>query len=362
MAVLYGHIEAHPRRNDALPSENEMPSDQRIAVELKRLECLLDSAGTSYPSSESMPDVESLRSEIEKDTTESGRRVALGSFNVELNKAFACLGRNVQVGYQLGRSLRDTANPPAKPPEAASSDDDSKQNEEIAAQFARTRIATLQAWFRATAPDLPKDSAVVVSGSMGKWADFVEVALGLPRERRAPRSKGRARPRGRPKVTAGHLRSYLLRQGDVWINLLTGTESTDGLLSPEGYVMAAEAAVTRAARLVGRVLRHYWGAILAIAAALAAVLSLSAVYLPNGAGRTWTQILSILGSFGITTRGVGSTLGKLTQEGAKPVYAIEEQEVKAWAITSLPPATLGPIRIARLRHAGIGKSRQLGRS
>jgi hypothetical protein len=39
-------------------------------------------------------------------------------------------------------------------------------------------------------------------------------------------------------VVAPELIGSLLRQGDAWINLLVGTESTQVLLTPEGLVAA----------------------------------------------------------------------------------------------------------------------------
>jgi hypothetical protein len=46
-------------------------------------------------------------------------------------------------------------------------------------------------------------------------------------------------------VVAPELIGSLLRQGDAWINLLVGTESTQVLLTPEGLVAAGVHALRR---------------------------------------------------------------------------------------------------------------------
>jgi hypothetical protein len=339
MAVLFGHLQETTSATGHLPSESEMAAANRIQVELTRLACLLRGIGKRYPNSDPLPDCTPLTDAAKN--SKDALNTALATFHVSLTAALACLGREVQVGYQLGRSLRDTVNPVTTDPPLA---------KDLTVPFSREKVTTIQSWLRALAPDLPKDSAKIVSSSLGKWEVFIRAALATPLAAQAAQDQ------------MSQLLRCLSSQGDVWISILTGARSTDGLLTPEGYVWAAEAAVSRAARIVGKVLRHYWPALLALAAVLAAVLALSAAYLPGGTERTWTQMVSIVGSLGVTARGIGSTLGKLSREGAQPVYAIEEEEAKAWAITALPMLRFGSYRALQLRRAGIGPSRSLGRA
>jgi hypothetical protein len=153
----------------------------------------------------------------------------------------------------------------------------------------------------------------------------------------------------------------LLRQGDVWLSLLTGQQATAGLLTPEGYVAAGEAALGRSARIVVRVLQHYWAALAVLILASAAVISLAAWFL-GGASMVWTQIAAIAGSLGITAKGIATATGKLVREGEQPIYAVAKQDAIAWAVTNLPRADLTSRGVWRLRRSGVRASAPLGKS
>jgi hypothetical protein len=239
--------------------------------------------------------------------------------------------------------LRDTANPPA-------SADGWKTS--VLAQLNRDRIAILQEWLKILAPNVPADAAGTVSLSLGRWSDFAGVTLGD-----AP--GGLAGPDPESFAKTDMLRC-LLPQGDVWLDLLTGVDSTNNLLTPEAYVSAAENAIDRAARMAGTVLRHYWKALVVLLVALGGVFYLGAAFL-SGPGRVWTDIAGIAGSLGVTARGIGSTMGKLVDEGAKPVYLLEEVDAKAWAITTLPTTKINTRGKYELRRSGVARPARLGR-
>jgi len=99
-----------------------------------------------------------------------------------------------------------------------------------------------------------------------------------------------------------------LQQGDVWLNLLVGTQILDGLLTPEAHVAAGEAALARSARIIRRVVRHYWVAIALLVLAAAGLTAWAGVYL-TGAGKVWTQIATIGSVLGITAKGIGNRMG-----------------------------------------------------
>jgi hypothetical protein len=154
---------------------------------------------------------------------------------------------------------------------------------------------------------------------------------------------------------------YLLRQGDVWLMLLMGELETRGLLTPEGYVAAGEAALRRTGAIVRGILRHYWLGLLAIAAALGGALFLAARYL-EGAGKVWTSIAAIIGGLGISAQTIASTSSRLAAEAEKPVFAVAEEDVMAWAITTMPPLHhLSHRGVRYLRRANVAPTASLGR-
>jgi hypothetical protein len=264
---------------------------------------------------------------------------------LNFSKPLACAGRQVELAYQLGRSLRDTVNPPLKNSEDFAG--------AVKAQLQRQRTSKLQQWLTTLSPDLPADTGQLVGISLGRWSTFVSTIFGD-----AP---GALKNGSSSNEVAERTKTALLDQGDVWLNLLTGSESTDGLLTPEGYVAAGEAAPSRTVRIVRRVLLHYWVALVVLAFALAAILYISARYL-GGAAKVWTQIAAIAGSLGVTAKGIGSNVSRLSEGAERPIYQAEELDAKVWALTSLPTVSLNLQGVHGLRQAGIQRSQPLGRS
>lgn len=353
MAVLYGFLPAGkagatPR---TLPTEHQLPRTERIAVELVRLQCLCGQLAKLLPDPAvplPMPGEPLSEDQAEQLATDADKRKALlVSLNDGLLEAFACADKSLSIAYQLGRSLRDTANLPSN-----GSTDPELIVQTLADQLNRDRITKLQDWLSTVAPNLPADAAVVVSASVGRWSDFFFVTF----DRDTP---GKLRNSVNTGDFARETQKALLIQGDVWLNLLIGAEATAGLQTPESNVAAAEAALSRTARIVRRVLRHYWAALVVLAVALGAVLFLASWYL-GGAGKVWTQIASIAATLGITARGVMSSVGRFSSAAEKPIYHAEQLDAMAWSVTDLPQAKLNGRGVRRLRRAGIQRSSPLG--
>jgi hypothetical protein len=338
MAVLYGQTEPIPTGEaPGLPTANELNKTDRRKLEsdrlghlLRRLAAMPGFAGSSLPTK--VP---------AHDGNEEAWEAALLRLNLDILCALAATRQETQLAYELGRSLRDTANPPDQHPPKPT----------LSRVFARDRIATLQGWLAELSSQFPPQTAVVVAASLGRWNEFAAVTAGTSSARL--KSGDRTKP-------AETMYKYLLRQGDLWLMLLTGAYSAAGLLSPEGYVAAGELALRRSAAIVRGILRHYWAALLVGAIALGAILYLAVTYL-GGAAKVWTSITAIVGSLGITAQAVASTTARLAAEAERPVYAAAEEDVMAWAITSLPPLRLPPRQVRRLRKAGIAPTNSLGR-
>jgi hypothetical protein len=343
MAVLYGTIQDPPAdRLAELPASRELQPADRRELELCRLRHLLQ-----YLSFLPGLAASSLENEVPASAADAQPLTGtLENLNLRVLGALAAAPPEMQLAYELGRSLRDTANPPLEyatgpePPVPA-----------LSAQLARDRVAKLQEWLATLSPHFPDHAARVVATSLGRWSEFVAATVSMPKNRRK---------QGGPPAFATTICEYLLPQGDSWLMLLTGARPASGLLSPEGYVAAGELALRRSAAIARRILRHYWAAMVIVAAALGGILYLAASNL-SGAAKVWTSIGAIGGYLGISANAIRSRTSGLAAEAGKPVFAMAEEDAMAWAITTLPAANLSYRGVQQLRKAGIAPSSSLGR-
>jgi hypothetical protein len=339
-----------------LPTVNELPPLERRKLELARLGHLLSGL---LPEIASWPKLDALRAGNERNNPAT-RKSDLDSLNLDILIDLTAQPPELQLAYQLGRSLRDTANPPVVAPEG------------LAEQLGRQRIAKLQQWLVTLSPEFPDLTAAVVAGSLGRWSDLAQVTVGASETRQASSTIDTRQPRRRPYTLAPlppaereasiaeSMCAYLLQQGDVWLMLLTGELQTSGLLTPEGYVTAGEAALHRSGAIARGVIRHYWFALLLIAVALGFSLFLAARYL-GGASKVWTSIATIGGALGASAQTIASRSSRLTAEAGRPVFAMAQEDAMAWAITTLPPLSLTFRGVRRLRRAGVAPPSSLSR-
>jgi hypothetical protein len=348
MAVLYGKIADAPAgRPPELPTVNELAPEQRRKLELARLHYLLTGLLADFAGLAMLAEVPAGDEREEPQT----RKSKLESLNLAILTALTATQPEIQLAYELGRSLRATANPP----------DGTASG--LAEQLAHGRIAKLQEWLVTLSPEFPLLTAAVVAGSLGRWSDLAAVTVDTN-----PARQTRGRLVGLPRLPAQDRRvpiaesmcAYLLQQGDVWLMLLIGELATSGLLTPEGYVTAGEAALRRSGAIVRGILRHYWVGLICVAAALGVTLFLAARYL-GGAGKVWTSIAAIVGALGVSAQTIASTSSRLTAEAERPVFAMAEEDAMAWAITTMPPLTLTFRGVRHLRRAGIAPTASLGR-
>jgi hypothetical protein len=130
MAVLYGFLTPGSDKSDQtplqLPTEHELSEIKRVSLELDRLDSLLKKLGNSItpdPDHSLPADASVLRDAWQTQVggissipmipvAKESLRVRQIEFNFEILSALACADREIELAYQLGRSLRDTANPP----------------------------------------------------------------------------------------------------------------------------------------------------------------------------------------------------------------------------------------------------------
>lgn len=349
-----------------LPSEHELARSPRAQLELVRLGCLLKTMDSAFPpGNEAVPisALDDLKADLKAGEPQwETVKQHLQTLHRYLLDYLVCAGRPILFSYQLGRSLHDTI---LRPAQAHANELQGKPrgngrelpqtSAALTGAFERGRIATLQNWLAMLEPHFPDQGASVVNTSLGRWSDWVTAALveGTP-----GKLKGSSDEKGHVVDQAA---KTLLSQGDVWLNILVGTQSLAGLLTPEAEVAAGEEAIRRSARIVRRVAWHYWAAILAVVLTAVGLTWFSGVEL-GGAGKVWTQIATIGGSLGITAKGIGSRVAKLADAGEKPIYRAASVDALAWAVTTLPQTKLSIRGVHALRRAGIPASVPLGRA
>jgi len=381
MAVVHGSDASDSLQRDQLRSEHELDPRGRINLEMTRLVALvqgLNGAGSAYEGKFS-PDVAPLMeawwgadepaSQTPPTADEFKDRVlalnaALADFNLSVLTETSKCGLDLELGYQTGRSLRDSVDPPGyRPvPATAAADDAGKDAgrevipliDRLRESLDRDRVAIIQEGLTILAPHFPLNAAKIVSSSLGRWSDLAQVTLVDGAPGRLRRDSQAAR-----ETFAGEMRSLLLRQGDIWLALLVGEQTTSALLSPEGYVAAGDAALRRTAQIIAKVAWRYKWALLVLLAALGVVLAGAATYL-GGASKLWTSIAAFAGTIGITWKGIATGIPKLAGDAERPIFGLEEVEAMAWSITTLPSVQATRAGVNYLRSSGTGPQAPLG--
>jgi hypothetical protein len=272
--------------------------------------------------------------------------------NFAMLSGLASSSLELELAYEAGRCLRDTVNPPVD-----TADGTAATQEPFAAwahQLDRARVARIQEWLKILGTYLPDNTGVIVSTSLGKWCELGHFLL-------VRKTGGRIKggQEGSEKTKSEFARS-LLDQGDTWLDLLVGEVSTEGLLTPESYVAAGEASLNRSARIIRRIVLHYWFALLVLTGAACGIFCLAMRDL-GGAAKAWTQIAAVSSSLGITARGIASRIGRLSSALETPIYQREKLDAMAWAVTTLPTVRVSNKKLRAMRRKGIQRSRSLAR-
>jgi hypothetical protein len=162
---------------------------------------------------------------------------------------------------------------------------------------------------------------------------------------------GKLRTFGRDGLdVTSQLVSSLLPQGDIWINLLAGSRSSDGLLTPAGY-----------ARIIDMTIIRYFFMLLILVAVLASALFFINQQI-SGAGKVWTMIVAIAGAIGVTAKGITATVARFSTSTGKPIFGMARIEAMAWAATTMPGRLLlNRQGVRALRRSGIPPSSPSGR-
>jgi hypothetical protein len=322
-----------PAQGPRLPSVDELDPDSRRELEVGRLSHLLK-LDTFLPSDCSAAVAGLLRAVNEEEF-----QARLLQLNFTMLLGLAAFRPEMTQAYELGRSLRDTANPPSAV--VSEPGDLDQAMAAVRLQLSDVRVAQLQSGLAALAAQLPAHAARIVSLSIGRWNALASSLRRLD-----------------PEV-ARSVYDYLLRQGDIWLTLLIGSRPAIGLLTPEGYAAAREAALRRTGGIARRLLRRYWMAALAAAAIAGGLLYLALASL-RGMAEVWTSIAVVGGTVGVSLLAVTSAVTRISANAGRYVLGLEAEQAMAWTITTLPPVALTSSGVRQLRSMeptkdGVGR-------
>lgn len=297
--------------------------EQYTDLEIRRLHHLLKRLST-YPAFDGI-DLPDDVSAVKPATEGQLNKEQLNELNIELLGAFSAAGAGIETAYHLGHSLRNTVSPPVDTNDRQSV----RPTDQLARQLSRSRISYIQQLLAILAPQVPDHAAAIVSASIGRWHEVGSVTL-----TQFPLRKG-----VRQDDLARQLALYLRPQGNLWLLLLVVHQSTTGLRA--------------SANVVRRVLQRYMRVFVSVAVLLGAALYLI-VTNTSGATSVVITIAAVVGSLGISAKGIVSVLGTLfAKDTQQPILRHGVEDAMSEVITIIPPIFLTHRQERRLRRAGV---------
>jgi hypothetical protein len=235
------------------------------------------------------PGAQGFAARLRAITGEDDRRAAIREFHIELLGILTAADFRLGKAYGLGRAMADTTRPPV----------------DHRAELAPQRVAMISEWVRDLASALQPHAAHPVAESLDAWSCWATAT----QERHAV------------ERTVAKLEA----QGRLWRSLLSGEKRATDMLETSDYVRAGEGLLQRSATLGQRFLKHYWWLALIIALLFAVgvvvvATSSSPAAVVGGAG-------AILGSLGLSWKGIGTSVGSAAARAEQPLWDAEVDTV-----------------------------------
>jgi hypothetical protein len=327
IAQLYGPIMKRDDKADTrhpLPTVRELGRTDRIALACDELDALiagkLNSALTA--NNATAPSTAAVKSAASTLVPPTAFNAAVVALHVQLLKTLTVADGGYGTAYSLGRSLSDTCWLP-------------KEQSDYERQFNKYRLSNLQSWLSGISHRLPDQTAGAVAAGLDHWAAWLDVRQDIDWTKDQTTIENATRA-----------------QGEKWRGLLAGETKASSLLTPEGYIVAGEAALHRASAIIRRTVRHFWVPLVIVFALVALIVVLAIVY-GDGATTVWTSIVSIAAGFGVTGKSLQSTAKSLASDASKPLLQLAEVDAIGWAATTLPAITTPRPKQRALRRLGV---------
>jgi len=259
-------------------------------------------------------------------------RAEVAPLYTDLQARLAASATRLATALGLGRMLADTIWLPR-----------SDQPGLYLERFAAYRLSNAYGWLDDLDEAFPRRAAAAVVASLTAWERWV---------------RGATKSDGSPDVTQlgqSALRA-LRRQGELWRRLLGGEKDPMQLLGPADYVAAASRLVSRGRQITTRFLWKWLpGAVLLVVAAAAAVWA-AVTYAPAGTDRVVAVLVSLVGTLGVSWKGVEATLGRALRQAEAALWAAEVDAAVGQAATIVPDERAGQPPAAQRRRSRPGGS------
>jgi hypothetical protein len=255
---------------------------------------------------------------------------AIWDLHVEAFEALTVKDFQLGKAYGLGRALAETAIMAVDLPV-------SERPPLYSELFSTGRLEQIAGWLSELKSSFEPHASYAVYGSLSRWAAWMDGA-------------------DRPKF--GDPGAVLARQGHVWRSVLSGEKQATDLLKATDFLQAGIALLRRFSELSRR---FFWSGYLILllvifGAVVAAVIGISDLSSVSQTSRLAAQLVVILGTLGVTTKGVTSTLGRIIAKAQGELWDSEIDESCAVAACRLPSG----VRIDRRPSAQIGDMARTG--
>jgi hypothetical protein len=307
MAELYrphSRRRSKPAAQDDLPGLGALEDAHRIKILVDQVQAglarLHDAISkTGLPS----PDLAKARPQIEG--AEEQRKHAVWALHMDTLALLTATDFRLGKAYGLGRALADTCRKPTNAAEAC-------------AQLDRHRLSNLLSWLDDLSSALPQHAAHSVAASLERWRDC------------ALQWHDRTLP-----MSDDELLRRLRRQGELWRALLSGEKHPVEMLEVDNWLDVARDFMRRASR-IGRGLALRMPLLTFMIVALFGVGVWLMLHQHDEPAAIVAGATSVIGSLGLTWKGIGGALGQLLEKLEQPLFGAATDKAIADAITLLP--------------------------
>lgn len=307
MAELYRphrRRRSKPAAEDDLPGLGALQDADRIKILVDQVQAALTRlhdavAKTGLQS----PDIAAMRAQLEGGDEQ--RRQAVWKLHMETIALLTAADFRLGKAYGLGRALADTCRKPAN---AA----------EVGQQLDHHRLSNLLGWLDELSSALPRHAGHSVAASLERWRDCAE-----------------SWQDGTLEMSEDELLRRLRRQGELWRALLSGEKQGSEMLEVDNWLDVARDFMGRAGR-IGRGLVWRMPLLTALIVALFGLGVWLMLRQHDEPAAIVAGATGVIGSLGLTWKGIGGTLGQLLEKLEQPLFGAATDQAIADAITLLP--------------------------
>ena len=286
--------------DDDLPGLGSLNVEARIEILMDQIQAAI--SALRYPIEQAgLPAIslDKVRATIGQDR--QVHRKAVRALHQQVLGSLTAADFRLGTSYGLGRALADTCRKPT-------------DQHSLQAELSRYRIVNLLGWLDDLGSVFPDHTAHSVYASLERWCDWAQK---LGETQQMPEDTIRA----------------LGRQGELWRALLSGEKRATEMLEPGNYLDAAHDLEKHMRSIVRSAI---WRFPILSFGILVLLVSGIVLLVAGGTSQIIGGATSLIAAFGLTWKGLGSGVGRLTGKLEEPLWGTAIDGAIANAITLLP--------------------------